>query len=63
VCELINSVLSVEYQTSLGVSVAMVLRLGPLSSCQKAWQHSGRHGAVGTESSTSSPKGSRRRLP
>jgi hypothetical protein len=38
-----------------------VQRFIPLSSRQEAWQHSGRHGAGGTESSTSYSEGKKKK--
>jgi hypothetical protein len=35
----------------------LVLRFSPLSSRQEAWQHPGRHGTGGAESSTSYSEG------
>ena len=45
------------YKEHLIGSSLQFQRLSPLSSRQEAWQHPGRHGARGAESSTSSFKG------
>jgi hypothetical protein len=45
------------YKEHLIGSSLQFQRLSPLSSRQEAWQHPGRHGARGAESSTSCSKG------